>query len=77
MVATLGNPEYDSQTNHSADCVPKDDRFKWVDDLTLLEQINLINIGLSSYNFRQHVASDIPVHRHFFFKVRNSRPKSI
>ena len=33
-----------------------------MDDLTAVEVINMINIGLSSYNFRQHVASDIPVH---------------
>ena len=62
MGATLGNIEFSSQTNHSADCVPEDDRFKWVDDLTVLEKINLINIGLCSYNFKQHVASNIPIH---------------
>ena len=33
-----------------------------MDDLTTLEVIDLIIIGLSSYNFRNHVASDIPVH---------------
>ena len=43
-----------------ADCVPEDDRFKFVDDLTILEIINLLNVGLSAYNFRNHVASDIP-----------------
>ena len=32
-----------------------------MDDLSLLEIINLISIGLSSYNFKQHVASDIAV----------------
>ena len=31
-----------------------------MDDLTALEIINLLNIGLSSYNFKSHVASDIP-----------------
>ena len=31
-----------------------------MDDLTALEIINLLNIGLSSYNFKNHVASDIP-----------------
>ena len=29
--------------------------------MTVLEKINLINIGLSSYNFKQHVASDVPI----------------
>ena len=63
--ATLGNWEFLSQTNNNADCVPEEDRFKFVDDLTILEIINLINIGLSSYNFRNHVASDIPINAHF------------
>ena len=42
--------------------MPEEDRFKWVDDLTILEKINLINIGMSSHNFKLQVASDIPVH---------------
>jgi hypothetical protein len=58
----IGNLEYLSQTNNNADHIPSEDRWKWVDDLTAIEVINMINIGLSSYNFKQHVASDIPVH---------------
>ena len=30
--ATLGLLEYQSQSNHSADCVEVEDRFKFVDD---------------------------------------------
>ena len=37
----------------------------WVDDLTTLEVINLITVGLSSYNFKNLVASDIPTHGQF------------
>ena len=37
------------------DCVPEEDRLKNVDNLTTLEVINLIIIGL-----RHYVASDIP-----------------
>ena len=33
-----------------------------MDDLTTVEIVDLITVGLSSYNFRNHVASDIPVH---------------
>ena len=55
MVATLGNHEFSSQTNNNADIVPKEDRFKWADDLTVLEKNYLVNIGLSSYNFNQHL----------------------
>ena len=62
MGATLGNWEFLSQTNDSADCVPEDDWYKFVDDLSTLEVINLLTIGLSSYNFKQEVASDIPIH---------------
>ena len=60
MGATLGIWEYLSQTNHNADCIPEEDRFKFVDDLSSLEIINILNVGLSSYNFKNHVASDIP-----------------
>ena len=63
--SALGNWEYLSQTNNNADHIPASDRWKWVDDLTTLEIVNLITIGLSSYNFRQHVASDIPEHGQF------------
>ena len=45
--ATLGILEYLSQTNNSADCVGLDERFKFVDDLTILEVINILTIGLS------------------------------
>ena len=65
MGSTLGNLEYSSQTNHNADCVPSDKRFKWVDDLSILEIINLLMIGMSSHNFKYQVASDIPIHGQF------------
>ena len=61
----MGNLEYISQTNNNADHIPREDKWKWVDDLTVVEIVNMITVGLSSYNFRQHVASDIPVHGQF------------
>ena len=36
-----------------------EDRFKFVDDLTILEIVNLLTIGISSFNFRQEVPTDI------------------
>ena len=42
MGAALGNWEFLSQTNGNADCIPQDDRFKFVDDLSTLEIINLM-----------------------------------
>ena len=62
MGSNIGNWEFDSQTNNNADCVPEDDRFKFVDDLSCLEVVNLINIGLASHNFKQQVPNDVPVH---------------
>ena len=52
MGATLANQEFSPQTNNIAGCVPQEERFKWVDDLTILEKINLINIGMISHNFK-------------------------
>ena len=60
--ASLGNWEFLSQTNNSADCVPTENRYKYLDDLSILEIINLLSIGLSSHNFNYEVASDIPIH---------------
>ena len=63
--SVLGNWEYLSQTNDNTDHIPPDDRWKWVDDLTTIEIVDLITVGLSSYNFKRHVASDIPIHGQF------------
>ena len=35
-------------------------KFKFIDDLSILELINLLSIGLSSNNWKKHVASDVP-----------------
>ena len=40
--------------------LPDDEGYKFVDDSTFLEVLNLIAIGLSSYNAKFHVPSDIP-----------------
>ena len=65
MGANLGNWEFLSQTNNNADCVPEDDRFKFVDDLSTIEVINLLTVGLSSMYMKPQVPSDIPVHGKF------------
>jgi hypothetical protein len=59
--STTGLLEYKSQTNNNCDFVPPSKRYKWVDDLSILEMVNLISAGISSYNFNQHVASDVGV----------------
>ena len=73
MGSNVGNWEFDSQSNHNADCVPENDRFKFVDDLTCLEIINLINIGIASHNCKQQVPNDIPSHGQI---IPNSNLKS-
>ena len=58
---SLGLLEYKSNSNDNADHVQRDKRFKFVDDLSILEKLNLILLGLSEYNFKTHVASDIGI----------------
>ena len=57
--------EFLSQTNNNADCVQEEDRFKFVNDLSTIEVINLLTIGLSSFNMKVQVPSDIPTHGQF------------
>ena len=63
--STFGLIEYKSNSNDNANHIPEDMRFKFVDDLSALEKLNLIVLGLSSYNFRTHVASDIGIDQKF------------
>ena len=63
--ATLGLLEYLSQSNNSADCVSESDRFKFIDDLSVLEIVNLLTVGITSFNLKQQVPSDIPLHNQY------------
>ena len=56
----LGSLEYDSQSNDAGNLVSETDRFKFVDDMSLLDILNLLACNLIEYDFSQHVASDIP-----------------
>ena len=58
----LGQTEYLSQSNDNVDFLSTEDKFKFIDDLSILEMINLAMCGISSYNFKNHIASDIGVH---------------
>ena len=51
----LGNLEYQIQSNKRANCVEKNSRFKFVDDLTTLEKTNLLLVGMASHNTKQKV----------------------
>ena len=57
MGSHIGNLEFDSQTNHNADSVPEEDRFKFVDDLSCLEIINLINTSLKSQKYIEEIST--------------------
>ena len=63
--STLGLLEYLSQSNDNANIVSPEDRFKFVDDLTALEIVNLLTIGLTSYHLKKQVPNDIPTHNQF------------
>ena len=57
--------EYLAQSNRNGDCVEPENRFKFVDDLSTLEIINLLIIGLASVNPKVCVPSNIPFHNQF------------
>ena len=52
------------QSNDNAEIVQPEDRFKYVDDLSLLELVLLSGL-LVEYNFYEHEASDIPTDMKF------------
>ena len=60
--SSFGLWEYLSQSNDNADCVEEENRFKFVDDLSFLEIIYFLSVGISSYNLKAHVPSNIPTH---------------
>ena len=72
----LGQLQYLSQSDKSGSCVPDSDRFKFIDDMSLLEIINLIACGLVNYDFIRHVASDIPTEGKFL-STENCRSQDI
>ena len=63
--ASLGLIEYDFQSNDNTNFLSDDDTYKFVDYFSVLEILNLIKVGLTSYNFKNHVASDIGIDQLF------------
>ena len=57
--------EYLSQNNDCANFLDEDERYKYIDDLSILEILNLISLGISSYNCKVHVPSDIQSSNNF------------
>ena len=60
--STFGIWEYLSQSNDNANCVDLQDRFKFVDDLSFIEVIKLLEVGMTSHNVKVHVPSNVPTH---------------
>ena len=50
---TAGILEYISQTNGNLDFLQIDEKFKFLDDATLLEILNLISVELTSFNLKK------------------------
>ena len=67
--ALWGILEYLSQSNDNTNFVSSNLKFKFIDDLSVLEVINLLSIGISSYNFKNHVASDVPTNGYFIERI--------
>ena len=63
--ATIGLLEYLSQSNKCADNVNESERFRFLDDLSILEIINLLTVGLSSFNLKQQIPNDIATHNQY------------
>ena len=59
-----GQASYIISSDDNADCVNEEDRFKYCDDLSMLELVMLAN-ALTEYNFMEHVASDVGVDQRF------------
>ena len=62
---TLGILEYKSQSDDNTDFLTEKEKYKFIDDLSILEVINLILSGLSSYKSKQQVPSDIAIGNKF------------
>ena len=60
----IGRLEYIVQSNDNADIVPPNDRFKFIDDLSILQLILLSGLVMD-YNFHEHVASDVGIGHKF------------
>ena len=66
--ATIGIFEYLSQSNDSANFLSPEDRYKFVDDLTMLETVNLLTVGLSTFNVKNQIPNDIADHNQYIHK---------
>ena len=57
--AYLGNLEYGAQSNNNTQFIEEKSKFKFVDDLTTLEAINLLLVGMASHFSKHQIPSDV------------------
>ena len=62
---TLGILEFNSQTNNNTDFLTNEEKFKYIDDLSILELVNLFMSNMQLYNAKQQVPSDIGTEHQF------------
>ena len=55
----LGTLEYNSQSDGNSNFLTPKEKYKFIDDLSLLELLNLLMCGIASYNTKQQIPSDI------------------
>ena len=60
--STAGIIQFLSTSNNSADNISDDLKYRFIDDLSALELVNLLNIGIQSHNIKQQVPNNVPVH---------------
>ena len=72
----LGQLEYLVQSNDNADCIDPDDRFKYIDDLSILQLICLAGL-LTDYDFKQHVASDVGIDQQYLSPEKFTMQESL
>ena len=68
--------EYLSQTKNSTDFTSDELKFKFIDDLSFLEILNLISQGLCSFNMKYHVASNIGSEHNQYLPPENFKSQS-
>ena len=72
----IGQLEYLVYSNDSADTVSEEDRYKYIDDLTVLQLVLLSGI-LTDYDFHKHVASDIGLGQAYLPPSTNNTQKHL
>ena len=66
----LGGPQYIVSSSDVASDVPQLDKYRYFDDIQLIELINIAGL-LKSYDFWHHVASDVATDQ-FFIQPENT-----